>query len=100
MKRLLRLRDLVVGEDKRTSSANNESKISWSDISILNSKSEAESSRTHFEVFGLGLEASSLRKLPCPRLEDSTIFELLKFRWKTPEILRKISEDLCFGLLK
>ena len=29
-------------------------------------------SRTHFEV--LGLEASSSRKLACPRLEDSTIF--------------------------
>ena len=39
------------------------------------------SSKTHFEVLGLegqvlglGLEASSPRKLPCPRLEDSTIF--------------------------
>ena len=31
-------------------------------------------SRTHFEVLGLGLEASSPRKLLCPRLEDSTIF--------------------------
>ena len=35
---------------------------------------EMESSRTHFEVLGLGLEASSPRKLPCPRLENSTIF--------------------------
>ena len=26
------------------------------------------------QVLGLGLEASSPRKLPCPRLEDSTIF--------------------------
>ena len=33
-------------------------------------------SRTHFEV--LGLEASSPRKLPCPRLEDSTIFFTLE----------------------
>ena len=33
---------------------------------------EVESSRTHFE--GLGFEASSPRKLLCPRLEDSTIF--------------------------
>ena len=42
-----------------------------------------ESSRTDFEVLGLGLEgqvlglgleASSPRKLACPRLEDSTIF--------------------------
>ena len=33
-------------------------------------------SRTDFEVLGLGLglEASSPRKLTCPRLEDSTIF--------------------------
>ena len=46
-------------------------------------------SRTHFQVLGLGLEASSFRKLHCPRLEDSTIFEPLKFRWKTPETLRK-----------
>ena len=35
-------------------------------------------SRTHFEFLGLegqvlGLEASSSRKLPCPRLEDSSI---------------------------
>ena len=27
-----------------------------------------------FEVLGLGLEASIPQKLPCPRLEDSTIF--------------------------
>ena len=49
---------------------------------------EIKSSRTHFEVLGLslegqvlslGLEASSPRKLACPRLEDSTFFELLKF---------------------
>ena len=26
------------------------------------------------QVHGLGLEASSLQKLPCPRLEDSIIF--------------------------
>ena len=50
-------------------------------------KTEVESSRTslalrkHFEdlglegqVLGLGLEASSPRKLACPRLKDSTIF--------------------------
>ena len=36
---------------------------------------EVESSRTHFEV--LGLEASSRRKLPCPRLENSSIFGIL-----------------------
>ena len=46
------------------------------------------SSRTHFEVLGLGLEgqvlglgleASSPRKLACPRLENSTIFWNAKF---------------------
>ena len=52
------------------------------------------SSRTHFQV--LGLEAAISRKLPCPRLKDSTIFESLKFRWKTPETLRKICKDLFF----
>ena len=51
-------------------------------------------SRTHFEVLGLGLEASIPRKLPCPRLENSTIFEPLKFRWKTPDTLRKICKNL------
>ena len=48
------------------------------------------SSRTHFEVvglglegqvLGLGLEASSPRKLACPRLEDSTIFWIVKILW-------------------
>ena len=48
------------------------------------------SSRTHFEVLGLGLEgqvlglgleASSPRKLACPRLEDSTIFWNVKILW-------------------
>ena len=53
------------------------------------------------EVLGLGLEASSPLKLPCPRLEDSTIFEQLKFRWKTPETSRKICEHLfCFPHLE
>ena len=33
-----------------------------------------ESLRTHFEVLGLGLKASSPQKLPCSRLEDSTVF--------------------------
>ena len=37
---------------------------------------EVEYSRTHFEV--LGLEASSPRKLPCSRLENSSIFGILK----------------------
>ena len=51
---------------------------------LKNFKAEVESSRTflasrtHFEVLGLGLEASSPRKLPCPWLEDSTIFWTVK----------------------
>ena len=45
------------------------------------------SSRTHFEV--LGLEALGPRKLPCPQLEDSTIFESLKFCWKRQKPRRK-----------
>ena len=45
-----------------------------------------ESSRTHFDVLGLegqvlGLEASSSRKLSCPRLEDSTSFWIVKSLW-------------------
>ena len=81
----------------------------WSNFGVFSAKSgsvargagrlsEVESlrtslaSRTHFEV--LGLEVSSVQKLPCPRLEDSSIFEPLKFLWKTPETLRKICKDL------
>ena len=56
---------------------------------VIESLPEVESSRTslasktHFKVLGLGLEgqvlglgieASSPRKLPCPPFEDSTIF--------------------------
>ena len=74
-------------------------------------ESSRTSSRTHFEVLDLegqvlGLKASSPQKLPCPRLEDSTFFELLKFcrlpekkilegifYWRTPE---KTFEDFFF----
>ena len=70
---------------------------------------EVKDSRTHFEVLGLGfegqglgLEASSPRKIFCPRLKDSTIFfERLKCSWKTPETSRNIREDFfCFSLLE
>ena len=49
------------------------------------------SSRTHFEVLGLGLglEASSPRKLACPRLEDSTIFWNVKILWSAWKIFWK-----------
>ena len=57
-----------------------------------------ESSWTHFEVLGLegqvlglSLEALGPRKLPCPRLEDSTIF------W-TVEILLKNARNLAENL--
>ena len=52
-------------------------------VSEVESSRTSLASRTHFEVLGLGLEgqvhglgleASSPRKLACPRLEDSTIF--------------------------
>ena len=53
-------------------------------------------SRTHFEVLGLkgqvlglGLEASSPRKLACPRLEDSTIFWIVKILWSACKIFWK-----------
>ena len=56
-------------------------------------KSEVKSSRTHFEVLSLGVEASSPQKLPCPRLEDSTIF------W-TVEILLENVRNLAKNLRK
>ena len=56
------------------------------------------SSRTYFEVLGLGLEsqvlgleASSPRKLPCPRLEDSTSFYTVEILL---ENARKLAENL------
>ena len=74
---------------------------------------EVESSRTHFEVLGLkgqvlglGLEASGPRKLACPRLEDSTIFWIVKILWSAWKIfwktffrgdrLKNFCEDLFF----
>ena len=71
--------------------------------------------RTHFEVLGLGLEgqvlglaleASSPQKLACPRLEDSTIFWIVKILWSAWKIfwktffcgdrLKNFCEDLPF----
>ena len=66
-------------------------------------------SRTHFEVFGLegqvfglGLEASSLPKLPCPdRLEDSTLIWIVKILLENArnlaENLRRLFLLCCFG---
>ena len=79
--------------------------------------SEVESSRTDFEglglegqVLGLGLEASSPRKLACPRLEDSTIFWNVKILWSGWKIfwktffsgdrLKNFCEDLFFFFLE
>ena len=61
-------------------------------------ESSRTSSRTHFEVLGLGLEgqvlglgleASSPRKLACPRLKDSTIFWNVKILWSAWKIFWK-----------
>ena len=66
---------------------------------------EVESSRTHFEVLGLGLEGSSpwlwprsltSSKIALSLVEDSTIFEQLKFCRKTPETSRKICKYLFY----
>ena len=85
--------------------------------------SSRTSLRTHFEVLGLegqvlglglegqvlglGLEASSPRKLACPRLEDSTIFLIVKILWSAWKIfwktffcgdrLKNFCEDLFFS---
>ena len=69
-------------------------------------RAEVESSRTHFQVLGLGLEASSPQKLACPRLENSTIFWMVKILrsawtifWKTffrGDRLKNFCEDLFF----
>ena len=80
-------------------------------------QAEVESSRTDFEVLGLGLglegqvlglglEAWSPRKLACPRLEDSTIFWNVKILWSAWKIfwktffsgdcLKNFCEDLFF----
>ena len=53
---------------------NNLIKINTAKIPEVESSRTFLASRTHFEVLGLGLEASSPRKLACPQLKDSTIF--------------------------
>ena len=51
----------------------------WPRGHILKSLALALASKPQVLGLGLGLEALGPRKLPCPRLEDSTIFEQLKF---------------------
>ena len=67
-------------------------------VSEVESSRTSLASRTHFEVLGLGLEgqvlglgleASSPRKLACPRLEDSTIFWNVKILWSAWKIFWK-----------
>ena len=77
-------------------------------VSSRTSLASRMSSRTHFEVLGLGLEASSPRKLACPRLEYSTIFWIVKISWSAWKIfwktffcgdrLKNFCEDLFFFL--
>ena len=66
-------------------------KASKVELLISDLESSRTSSWTHFEVLRLGLEASSPRKLPCPRLEDSTIF------W-TVEVLLENARNLAENL--
>ena len=56
---------------------------------ILKSLALALASKPQVLGLGLGLEALGPRKLPCPRLEDSTIFEPLKFCLKRQKPHRK-----------
>ena len=56
------------------------------------------SSRTHFEV--LGLEASSPRTFPWPRLEDSTIFWIVEILFKNARNLAENFWRPFFVLLK
>ena len=52
---------------------------------------EVDSSRTHFEILGLGLKASSPRKFPSPWLKDSTIFWIAEI---LSENARNLAENL------
>ena len=99
--------------------SSNYSQRNWKKMVLLHAYfkgflAEVESLRTHFEVLGLegqvlglGLEASSPRKLACPRLEDSTIFWIVKILWNAWKIfwktffcgdrLKNFCEDLFFS---
>ena len=64
-------------------------------------RSELESSRTYFEVLGLGLEASSSRKLPSPRLKYSSLFRIDKIVLKNARYLvENLQRPFCFPLLE
>ena len=90
----------------------------WKYLTEVKSSRTSLVSRTHFEVLGLGLEvqvlglglgleASSPRNLACPRLEDSSIFWIVKILWSAWKIfwktffrgdrLKNVCEDLFFG---
>ena len=53
--------------------------------------SEMESSRTHFEVFGLGLEAYKSSKIARSLAKDNTIFWIIKISLKNA---RNLAENL------
>ena len=74
------------------------------ETSEVESSRTSLASRTHFEVLGLGLKASSPWSWP-RSLRSSKItalfFKQLKFCWKTPENSRKICKYLfCFPQLE
>ena len=53
--------------------------------------SEVESSRTHFEVLGLGLEANKFLKIALSSAKDSTVFWIIKI---SLENARNFAENL------
>ena len=63
------------------------------------SKYQRWSPRGHI-LKSLASKPQVLENCPCPQLEDSTILEPLKFCWKMPETLWKITKDLFLGFFK
>ena len=70
----------------------------WQSKTIYQSEVEFSrtslASRTHFEVFGLGLEPQVLENCPVLGSRTALFFEPLKFCRKEPKTAQKIFEDL------
>ena len=58
-------------------------------IRLLDLSPEVESSRTHFEVLGLGLEGQVLENWPVLGSRTALFFELLKFCGALEKYFRK-----------